>query len=100
MKLTDIKPTAGNILVKKLPDETTTKAGILLPIDQPINKQYIYVEVIAIGSDSSQNICIKIEVKPGNKAIVFGRGIHDGIKIDGEEYFIVKQADIPIVLED
>jgi len=94
----NIKPTPGNILVKKLPDEFATKSGILFPENAPANKYYIYVEVIAIGDNLSENLNIKIEVKPGDRGIAFGRGIYDTIIIDNESYYLLKQVDIPIII--
>lgn len=99
MNITQFKPTAGNILVKKLPDDTVTKSGIILPNNVPINKQIVYVEVIDIGEDISENMRVKIEVKPGDKALM-GRVPYDGIAIDDIQYWVVKQADIIAVLED
>ena len=99
MNITQLKPTAGNILVKKLPDDTVTKSGIILPNNVPINKQIVYVEVIDIGEDISENMRVKIEVKPGDKALM-GRVPYDGIVIDDTQYWVVKQADIIAVLGD
>ena len=99
MNITQLKPTAGNILVKKLPDDTVTKSGIILPNNVPINKQIVYVEVIDIGENISENMRVKIEVKPGDKALM-GRVPYDGIVIDDIQYWVVKQADIIAVLED
>ena len=93
MNITNIKPTMGNILDKKLPDETTTKAGIILPKNQPVNKQTVHVEVIAVGESPNDNIYEKIVVKPGDRGIV-GRVPYENIQVDGEEYWFVKQVDI------
>lgn len=99
MNITQFKPTAGNILVKKLPDDTVTKSGIILPSNVPLNKQIVYIEVIDIGEDISTNMRVKIEVKPGDKALM-GRVPYDGIVIDDIQYWVVKQADIIAILED
>lgn len=98
MTINNIKPTAGNILVKKLPDETVTKSGIVLPNNVPINKQVVYVEVIAVGSNDVYDDRLKIVVKPGDKGLM-GRVPYDGITIDDEQYWLVKQVDIIALIE-
>ena len=76
MTVNQIKPTSGNILVKKMPDEKVSKSGIIL--NTPVNRQIVYAEVIAIGENLP----------------------YDEIKIEDEGYWIVKQADIIATVED
>lgn len=98
MNIDQIKPTAGNILVKKLPEDTVTKSGIILPKNQPINKQVVYVEVIAIGSNDVPDDRLKITVKPGDRGLM-GRVPYDGIVIDDTQYWLVKQVDIIALID-
>lgn len=98
MNISQIRPTAGNILVKKLPEDTVTKSGIILPENQPINKQVVYVEVIAIGSNDVPDARLKISVKPGDKGLM-GRVPYDGIVIDNTQYWLVKQVDIIALID-
>lgn len=98
MKVTQIKPTSGNILVKKLPDETITKSGIILPKDKPVNKQVVFVEVVAIGSNEVIDDRLKIVVKPGDRGLM-GRVPYDGVTFEDETYWLVKQVDIIALIE-
>ena len=89
-----ITPVNGNILVKKLPDETVTKSGIILPDTQPVNKQVCYVEVIAIPENNPVDYRETVFVKPGDRGIV-GRVPYDKYNLDNvSEYWFVKQVDI------
>lgn len=99
MNIEQITPTAGNILVKKLPDDTVTASGIILPQNKPANKQTCYVEVIAIGSNDVPDDRLRICVKPGDKGLV-GRVPYDGLTIDNETYWLIKQADMIALMED
>lgn len=93
-----ITPINGNILVKKLPDETMTKSGIILPDTQLVNKQVCYVEVIAIPENNPVDYRETVFVKPGDRGIV-GRVPYDKYNLDNEsEYWFVKQADIIALL--
>lgn len=100
MKSSQIKPMRGRILVRKLPDETTTKSGIVLPHDAPINQKYDYVEVVAIGKNIDDRPDCNIVVKPGDKCLVMGKGIYDTVKCEDGIFFIVNQADIFVTIED
>lgn len=99
MKITQITPMPGKILVKKLPDETTTKSGILLPKDGPINNRHEYVEVVAVGENISEDMGLKIEVDVGNTCIILGRGIYDAVPTDDEICYIIDPVDIVAIIE-
>lgn len=96
---TQIKPMPGKILVKKLPDETTTKSGIILPIDQPLNQQYDFIEVVKVGKNIEDRPDCTIVVKPGDRCLVMGKGIYDTVRCEDGIYFIVNQSDIFVTLE-
>lgn len=95
----NIKPLPGKIIVKKLPDQTTTAHGIVLPSSAPINKRHEYVEVVATGKNISNDMRLKIEVGIGDRCLVLGKGIYDSIKIDEELYYIINPADIYAIVE-
>ena len=99
MNINQIKPMPGKILVKKLPDETTTKSGIILPKDTPVNKRHEYVEVIRVGKMDSLRTSYISNVSPGDKCIVLGKGIYDTVPLEDEIYYIIAPVDIVAVLE-
>lgn len=100
MKISQITPMPGKILVRKLPDETTTRSGIILPKDGPVNKRHEYVEVVAVGQNISEEMGLKIEVSVGDTCIVLGRGIYDVVPTDDELCYIINPADIVAVVEE
>ena len=90
-------PLADRVVLKQLEAEQTTKSGIVLPGQEKEKPQQ--AEVIAVGPggvvDGKE---IKMEVKAGDKVIA-GKYSGTEVKLDGEEYTIVRQADILAVVE-
>ena len=90
MKLT---PLADNVLLKHMEAEEKTASGIIL---STANKEKsVIAEVIAAGPGTDD---VKVTVKPGDK-VVTGKYAGQELKLDGEDYVIVKMADILAVLE-
>jgi len=88
-----LKPLADRIIIKVIEEEEKTPGGIVLP-DTAKEKPQIG-EVIAVGPgrtlDNGQKVAS--EVKPGDK-VVFSRYGGTEVKIDGEEYLIMRETDI------
>ena len=93
-----IKPLADKVVVKKLQAEETTKSGIILSSGAQQKPQI--AEIIAVGPggivDGNE---IKMEVKVGEKVIIRDYA-GTNVKLDGEEYIIVRQDDIASIVED
>ena len=93
-----IKPLADKVVVKKLQAEETTKSGIILSSGAQQKPQI--AEIIAVGPggvvDGNE---IKMEVSVGQKVIIRDYA-GTTVKLDGEEYIIVRQDDIAAIVED
>lgn len=94
-----LKPLYDNIIVKQLKEEEITKSGIVLP--DTINKEKPQQgEVIAVGpgkKDNNGNI-IGMSVKVGDK-VLFSRYSPNEVKIDNEEYLVMKEGDVLAIIE-
>ena len=92
-----IKPLADKVVVKKLQAEETTKSGIILSSGAQQKPQI--AEIIAVGPggivDGNE---IKMEVQVGQKVIIRDYA-GTNVKLEGEEYIIVRQNDILAVVE-
>ena len=90
-------PLGDKIVLKQLEAEETTKSGIVLPGQNKEKPQQ--AEVIAVGPggvvDGKE---IKMEVKVGDN-VIFSKYSGTEVKIDDEEFIIVKQNDILAVIE-
>ncbi len=92
-----IRPLSDRVLIKMTEAEETTKSGIILTA-QAAEKPQV-AEVIAVGPggvvDGKE---VKMYVKVGDKVITSKYGGTE-VKLDGEEYIIVRQADILAVVD-
>lgn len=93
----NIRPLHDKVLVKRIEQETKTKSGIIIPDtaqDKPTEG-----EVVAIGSgvrDEAGKI-IPLDVKVGDR-ILFAKWGGNEIKVEGQEYLIMKESDILAVV--
>lgn len=94
MKLT---PLGDRVVLKQLVAEETTKSGIVLPGQSKEKPQQ--AEVVAVGPggmvDGKE---VKMEVKVGDQ-VIYSKYAGNEVKLDEEEYIIVKQNDILAILE-
>ena len=90
-------PLADRVVLKQLEAEETTKSGIVLPGKEKEKPQQ--AEVIAVGPggvvDGKE---IKMEVKKGD-SVIYSKYAGTEVKIDEEEYIIVRQSDILAVVK-
>ena len=92
-----LEPLGDRVVLKQLEAEETTKSGIVLPGQAQEKPQQ--AEVIAVGPggvvDGKE---VKMEVEAGNK-VIYSKYAGTEVKLDGEEYIIVKQNDILAIVE-
>ena len=90
-------PLGDRVVLKQVEAEETTKSGIVLPGQAQEKPQQ--AEVIAVGPggvvDGKE---VKMEVTVGNK-VIYSKYAGTEVKLDGEEYIIVKQNDILAIVE-
>ena len=84
---------ADRVVIKMVEAEETTKSGIILTGSAKEKPQI--AEVIAVGPGLKDN---KMQVKVGDKVIT-SKFSGTEVKIDGEEYIIVKENDILAIVE-
>lgn len=93
----NLVPLGDRVVLKQLVAEETTKAGIILPGQNKEKPQQ--AEVIAVGPggmiDGKE---VKMEVKVGDN-VIYSKYAGTDVKIDDEEYIIVKQSDILAVIQ-
>ena len=90
-------PLGDRVVLKQLVAEETTKSGIVLPGQSKEKPQQ--AEVIAVGPggvvDGKE---IKMEVKVGDQ-VIYSKYAGTEVKIEEEEYIIVKQNDILAIIQ-
>ena len=93
-----LKPLHDRLLVKRLEEATTTKGGIIIPDsakEKPAEGKVISVGDGKIGEDGKR---IALQVKAGDR-ILFGKYSGTEVKIEGEEYLILREDDVLGVVE-
>ena len=92
-----VVPLGDRGVLKQLEAEETTKSGIVLPGQAQEKPQQ--AEVIAVGPGGVvEGKEVKMEVAVGNK-VIYSKYAGTEVKLDGEEYIIVKQSDILAIVE-
>jgi chaperonin GroES len=93
-----LKPLQDRILVQRVEEEETTKGGIIIPDtakEKPAEGKIVAVGNGKVGDDGNR---IPLEVKEGDK-VLFGKYSGTEVKIEGEEYLIMREDDILGIIE-
>ena len=90
-------PLGDRVVLKQMEAEETTKSGIVLPGQAQEKPQQ--AEVLAVGPggmvDGKE---VKMEVAVGD-VVIYSKYAGTEVKLDGEEYIIVKQNDILAIVK-
>ncbi len=88
-----VTPLHDRILVKRLTEEEKTKGGIIIP--DSAKEKPAEGEVMAAGSGrrTDEGKLLALEVKKGDR-ILFGKYSGTEIKIEGEEFLIMREDDV------
>lgn len=89
----NIRPLGDRVVVKPLSRETVTKTGIVLPDTAKEKPQE--GEIVAIGPgkllDNGKRIALEVNV---GERVLFAKYAGTEVKMDGEEYLILRENDI------
>ena len=90
-------PLGDRVVLKQVEAEETTKSGLILTTS--VQEKPQEAEVIAVGPggmvDGKE---VTMQVKPGDK-VIYSKYAGNEVKLEGEEYIIVRQNDILAVVE-
>ena len=90
----EIRPLHDRVIVKRLAAERTTSSGIVIP--ESAGDKPDQGEVIAVRRDD-QGKLIPMGVKVGDK-VLFGKYSGQAVKIEGDEFLVMREDDIMGVL--
>ena len=93
-----IKPLQDRVLVKRLDEGETVKGGIIIP--DTAKEKPMEGEIISVGGGKVKEDGTKqpLDVKKGDR-VLFGKYAGQEIKIDDQEYLIMREDDILGILE-
>jgi len=93
-----VRPLHDRLIVQGLEGEERTKGGIIIPDtakEKPIEGKVIAVGAGRIKKDGTK---VPLEVKKGNR-VLYAKYAGTEVKIDGEEYLIMKEDDILAIID-
>lgn len=93
-----IRPLQDRILVKRLEEEETTKGGIIIPDTAKEKPSEGLVIAVGKGKVSEDGKHLPLDVKK-NDRILFGKYSGSEIKIEDEEYLIMREDDVLGIIE-
>ncbi|HPC04501.1 MAG TPA: co-chaperone GroES [Syntrophales bacterium] len=93
-----VRPLHDRLLVKRVKEEEKTKGGIIIP--DSAKEKPAEGKVVATGSGrrTEDGKLIALDVKAGDR-ILFNKYAGTDIKIEGEEYLIMREEDVLGIIE-
>src|SRR5215470_17548390 len=96
--MANIRPLHDRVIVKRIEEQEQIRGGIIIPDTAKEKPQE--GEIIAVGAgkklDSGERV--QLDVKEGDR-VLFGKYAGTEVKIDDEEYLILREDDILGVIE-
>ena len=93
----NVKPLADRILVRRLEEPETKRGGIIIPDTAKEKPQQGKVISVGLGK-REKNERIPLDVKEGD-TILFGKYSGQEIKLDGNEYLIMREDEVLAVID-
>ena len=93
-----IRPLADRVVIKMTEAEETTKSGIILAGSAKEKPQVAEIVAVGEGKYDENGKLIPMTVKVGDKVLT-SKYSGTEVKVDGEEYTIVRQDDILAIVE-
>jgi chaperonin GroES len=94
----NVRPLHDRILIKRIEEKETVKGGIIIPDTAKEKPQEGEVVAVGNGKKTEDGKVIPLDVKKGDR-ILFGKYSGTEIKIDDQEYLILREDEVLGVLE-
>ena len=93
-----VRPLHDRILLKRIEEKETVKGGIIIPDTAKEKPQEAEVIAVGKGKKTEDGKVIPLDVKAGDR-ILFGKYSGTEIKIDDQEYLIIREEEVLGVIE-
>jgi chaperonin GroES len=94
----DIRPLHDRIVVKRLEEKEAMQGGLYIPDSAKEKPQEGQVMAVGNGKKTEDGKVLPLDVKVGDR-ILFGKYSGSDIKLEGEEYLIMREDEVLAVLE-
>jgi len=95
---TNFRPLHDRILIKRIEEKETAKGGIIIPDTAKEKPQEGEVVAVGSGKKNEEGKVVPLDVKAGDR-ILFGKYSGSEIKMDNEEYLILREEEVLGILE-
>ncbi|MGD0124461.1 MAG: co-chaperone GroES [Terriglobia bacterium] len=93
-----VKPLHDRILIKRVEEKETIKGGIIIPDTAKEKPQEAEVIAVGGGKKTEEGKVIAMDVKAGDR-ILFGKYSGTEIKVDNEDYLIIREDEVLGIIE-
>ncbi|MCU0556793.1 MAG: co-chaperone GroES [Desulfobacterales bacterium] len=93
-----LRPLQDRIIVQRVEEESKTKGGIIIPDSAKEKPAEGVVISVGKGKVADDGKLIPMEVKTGDR-ILFGKYSGSEVKVEGEEYLIMREDDVLGIIE-
>lgn len=93
-----IRPLYDRIVVKRIEEQETVRGGIIIPDSAKEKPQEGEVMAVGHGKRLEDGKLVPLDVKVGDR-ILFGKYSGSDIKLDGDEYMIMREDEVLGVLD-
>ena len=94
----NLRPLQDRILVKRVEEETKTAGGLFIPETAKEKPQRGEIVAAGKGKKTEDGKVLPLDVKVGDK-VLFGKYAGTEIKVEGEDYLIIREDDLLAVVE-
>ena len=94
----NIRPLYDRVVVKRIEDKETMQGGLYIPDSAKEKPQEGEVVAVGQGKRLESGKVVALDVKAGDR-ILFGKYSGSEIKLDGQEYIIMREDEILGILE-
>lgn len=94
-----IRPLADRVVVKRIEEEEVKKGNIIIPDTAKEKPQKGEVIAVGPGRVDEKGNRVPMEVKVGDK-VIFSKYAGSEVKIDDEEFLVMREDDILAVIEE
>jgi len=93
-----VRPLHDRLLIKRIEEKETVKGGIIIPDTAKEKPQEGEVIAVGNGKKTEEGKIVPLDVKAGDR-ILFGKYSGTEIKLDEQEYLILREDEVLGVLE-
>jgi chaperonin GroES len=93
-----VRPLHDRIMVERLEEQEVRRGGIIIPDTAKEKPQEGKVIAVGNGKVNDEGKKVPLDVKAGDK-ILFGKYSGSEVKLDDEEYLILREEDVLAIIE-